>query len=310
MSTLKIDLPELPYQEWNKERITLHLILQIIGKTRLKLTPRKNHWWYITSYPTAQGYTTGSIPCPDQISTIEIVLNVHEEEVQIHHSMGVTRKIPLFQGQTIATFYNRFMETLSRLNIHPNIIDKPYDMGVDTPFSEITEYHHYDKQYMQNVWKAMLWCSHVFKEFSGRYYGKTSPVQIYWHHMDLAITRFSGQKGPEMPKESRISDKDAYSHEVISFGFWVGDDNTPEPTFYSYTYPSPDGLENKKLTPDYAQWVDANGSPMATLSYHELLKEKEPRKVLLDFLESAYQAGATLRKWDIDGNVVPSLDRM
>ena len=79
----------------------------------------------------------------------------------------------------------------------------------------------------------MIWIDGVFKEFSGRFYGKTCPVQLYWHSMDLTVTRFSGRKAPPMPKEARLSDKDAYSHEVISFGFWPGDANVTEPAFYS-----------------------------------------------------------------------------
>jgi hypothetical protein len=110
-----------------------------------------------------------------------------------------------------------------------------------------------------------------------------------------------------MDPKASILEKDAYSHEVISFGFWAGDDNLPEPAYYAYAAPSPDGLDQKSLHPGNAFWNDANGSPMAILKYKDLLTYNDPRKTLLEFLESAYQAGAKLANWDIDALSVPPL---
>lgn len=308
--TSKNQLPELPYSQWIETRITLHLILQLIGKIRLDRTPRKNHWWFITQYISVHGFTTSHIPCQDGLNTFEIVYDVHKGEVRIQTSFSETRTIPLIDGLTIAQFYERFMEALAGLGIQADIVDKPFDLGIDKRFQEITEYHHYDLEYIQRFWKILLWVDGVFNEFSGRFYGKTCPVQLYWHHMDLAITRFSGKKAPPLNTSSRLSDKDAYSHEVISFGFWAGDETVKEPAFYSYTYPSPNNLDQEPLKPDVAQWVDSNGSPTAFLAYHELLKSNDPRADLLDFLESCYQAGAKLAKWDIEAFRTLSLDEL
>ena len=296
----KTQLPELPYSEWIETRITLHLILQMIGKIRLDRTPRKNHWWFITQYISVHGFTTSHIPCQDGLNTFEIVYDVHSSEVRIHTSFSEVRTIPLRKGVTIADFYQQFMAALSSLGIQVDILDKPFDLGIDKRFQEITEYCHYDREYIQRFWKILLWVDGVFNEFSGRFYGKTCPVQLYWHHMDLAVTRFSGKKAPPIDPGSRLSDKDAYSHEVISFGFWAGDDTVREPAFYSYTYPSPADLDKEPLKPASAQWVDSNGSPMAFLTYNDLLKSGDPRGNLLDFLESSYQAGAKLANWDIE----------
>jgi hypothetical protein len=153
----------------------------------------------------------------------------------------------------------------------------------------------------------MLWVDGVMNEFSGRFYCKTCPVQIYWHHMDLAVTRFSGKKAPKMDPSARVSDKDAYSHENISFGFWAGDDIVREPAFYSYTYPSPEGIENEKLMPGAAAWVNSNGSPSAFYRYEDLISEDDPREALLSFFESAYQAGGKLANWNIEYELVPAL---
>lgn len=293
-------LPHLPYDPWENTKMTLHLILQIIGKVRLKMTPRKNHWWYITEYVSSQGFTTSSIPCHNGYQTFDITLNVHKKKLEINTSWGEERSIELKDGLTISEFYHSFVNVLRDLNIHPKIIDKPFDLGIEKRFSEITEYHHFDFDSIRRFWKIMLWVSGVFKEFGGRFYGKTCPVHLYWHHMDLAITRFSGKKAPPMDRSARLSDKDAYSHEVISFGFWAGDPVVREPAFYSYTYPSPQGLDQQALKPSKANWVDNNGSPMALYRYKDLLNEENPREALLDFLESSYLAGARLANWDIE----------
>ena len=308
--THQLQLPTLPYDSWIPTRVTLHLILQIIGKVRLKMTPRKNHWWYITEYLSTNGFTTSPISLENGLDTVEIIVDVKAHAVRILSSFAEEKRILLEDGLTIATFYQQFMKALKDLGIEPNIIAKPYDMGIDEPFSQITAYHHFDWEHLERFWKVMLWVDGVFKEFSGRFYGKTCPVHVYWHHMDLTVTRFSGRKGPALDPKMRLSDKDAYSHEVISFGFWAGDDQVRQPAFYAYAYPSPEGINQRALFPTYAQWIDSNGSPMAFMTYDDLILSKDPRADLLQFLESAYQAGASLANWDIEGLTTPDLKHM
>ena len=300
-------LPSLPYDSWTETRLTLHLILQIIGKIRLASTPRKNHWWYITEYISSNGFTTHSIPMNDGINTFEITLNVHTKSVQIESSKGESHKLALTNGYTVAQFYKDIMAIMDRWGLNLKFIPKPLDLIIETPFSEITEYHHYDWEAINKFWLMMLWNDGVFKEFSGRFYGKTCPVHLYWHHLDLTVTRFSGKPLPPMDANARILEKDAYSHEVISFGFWAGDDNLREPAYYSYTYPSPDGLGDEIIEPENAFWMDANGSPMAILKYNDILDSENPKELVMNFLESAYQAGAKRVNWDIAGNTVPPL---
>lgn len=302
-----LKLPSLAYKGNEKNKLTLHLILQIMGKIRLKMTPRKNHWWYVTEYVGTRGLGTGPIPYRSGTAMFSITLNVLQHRLEVEASEGKKESFPIAPELTVAEFYSRLMECLKKLDIQVSILDKPYDLGIDKRFSEITEYHHYDGAYTTNLWKILIWVDNVFKEFSGRFYGKTCPVHLYWHSMDLAVTRFSGKEAPPMGEDTRISDKDAYSHECISFGFWAGDNNMQEPAFYSYTYPAPQGLNAQSLEPSTAEWVDNNGSPMAILRYNDLLKEEKPREQLLKFLEAAYLAGATLANWDVDKFDVPDL---
>ncbi|MCM4169091.1 hypothetical protein KCTC52924_00143 [Arenibacter antarcticus] len=301
-------LPYLPYNSWKDTRITIHLILQIIGKIRLAIMPRKNHWWYVTEYVSIAGFSTHPIPMNDGLNTFEITLNVHKKMVQFKNSKGEYREILLQDGYSVGQFYTDSMAILKGWGVTPKFINKPLDMGVEKPFDEISEFHHYDWASIHTFWQMMLWNDGVLKEFSGLFYGKTCPVHIYWHHMDLTVTRFSGKLAPPMDVNARILEKDAYSHEVISFGFWAGDDNMPEPAYYSYTFPAPPKLKKEPLKPKSAFWMDANGSPMAMLKFGDIINSKDPRNEVLNFLESAYQAGAKCAQWEVEDYKVPPLN--
>jgi hypothetical protein len=306
-----MELPELPLQAWKETKMTLHLYAQIIGKIRLKSMPRRNHWWNITLRVNATGITTGMMPYDN--GCFEIRFNFIVHRLEIVTSTGEQHGFDLHDNLSVATFYKNVVDCLEQLNIRVKIVAKPYSLPdenpITTPFAEITEYASYQKEYVDKFWKILLWVHNVFTEFGGRFYGKTSPVQIFWHHLDIAVTRFSDRRQPLSPG-MRLSDKDAYSHEVVSFGFWAGDDNTTDPAFYSYTYPSPKELDKQQLQPATAKWVDNNGSAMALLMYHDVIKEEDPKAALLNFLESAYVAGASLAGWKIEELSVPALSEL
>ena len=146
-------------------------------------------------------------------------------------------------------------------------------------------------------WQVLDWVDTVLEEFSGWYCGKQSPVHLFWHSLDLAITRFSGRRAPPRAGADPVT-HEAYSHEVISFGFWAGDDNTHGPAFYSYTAPEPSGLTDQPLHPASAVWRRAPNGSMALLGYDQLRDAEDPRITLLAFLQSAYDAGARTGGWD------------
>lgn len=306
----KLELPELSYNDWTETRTTLHLILQIIGKSRLKSTHRKNHWWYMTIYVSPKGFSTHAIPVDDGLSSFQVVFNLHKKTVILSHSRGDEIILALDDQMSVANFYKQYMSTLNAWGLYPEFIEKPLDMNINKRFDELTEFHHYEWQYLHRFWEMMRWNNDVFQEFSGRFYGKTCPVHIYWHHLDLTVTRFSGKRLEPVDANARILEKDSYSHEQISFGFWVGDDNLQEPAYYAYAHPSPANLDQAELSPTEAFWMDANGSPMGILKYNDIRNSDNPRAAVLSFLESVYQAAAKGQGWNITELTVPSLSEL
>ncbi len=307
MSETKNDLiwPVLPLNEWIESKTTLHLFLQIIGKIRLKLHPKMNHWWHVTFYPTVVGLTTGLIPYKNRHLSIQ--LNLLHHKLEIKTSEGHYEAFQLMDGLSVAEFYEKLFSIFDKLEIQASIIAKPFDPTVvksDKPFADDYQHNSYSKDHIERYWQILRNIYPVFQQFRGQFIGKSTPVHLYWHTMDLAVTRFSGKSATINPEMDPVS-REAYSHEVISVGFWPGDDKIKDPTFYSYTYPEPTNMNKQPLQPKQANWQKTNGSSLALLNYHDIIKDPDPQQVLLEFLESAYQAGAHTANWDIDKFKLP-----
>jgi hypothetical protein len=291
----------LPLPPWEDAKRTFHHFIQIVGKIRMARMPPQNHWWHLTLYVTPRGIATHGMPLDDG-GQFEITFDLIDHELVVTTSRGERHSFPLTTDLSVADFYHKVNELLEGIGAPTPILAKPFDLETERPFAELTDVANYDPDAINRYWQALLWVDSVLKEFIGYCYTKTCPVHIYWHHFDLVTTRFSGQWAPPQPPDTRAVELDAYSHEVISFGFWPGDDDVREAAFYSYTYPSPEGIDREPLQPEAAEWVDSNGSPLAYLSWQALVDSDSPRQDLLDFLQSAYLAGAKLARWELEKN--------
>ncbi|MGB2914617.1 MAG: DUF5996 family protein [Pyrinomonadaceae bacterium] len=288
--------PEIPLDAWRATKNTLHLYLQIVGKIRLTTHPRVNHWWHVPFYVSPRGLTTRAIP--NAGGNFEIEFDFHEHALKIKTSDGRYEDFALYDGLSVADFYASLFSNLAKLGLRPNIKAEPYEAPSTTPFADDHENCSYDKDYVERFHKVLVAVDDIFEEFRGRFTGKSTPVHLFWHSFDLALTRFSGKPAPPIDGANMVT-REAYSHEVISFGFWFGDDkenSVAAPAFYSYTAPKPDGLENEPLQPDAAFWTPDGG--MALLMYDDICQNENAREMILNFLESAYHAGATRAGWD------------
>lgn len=291
------DLPSLPLDEWENTQQTLHLFMQIVGKIRMKLHPKNNHWWHVTLYVNCHGLTTRTIPYQDKL--FEIQLDFINHKAKVTCSDGPSQSFGL-QGISVAKFYQKLFSILEQFGIQVQIKAEPYDVPFSTnPFAEDKTHASYDPKYVSRYWRVLKFVSRVFEEFRGRYEGKSTPVHLFWHHADLALTRFSGKKVPSLASGTN-ADKEAYSHEVISCGFWVGDNNLREPAFYTYAYPEPDGLADMPLQPEQAQWRNDYGNTQAFMTYEAIRNSDDPRLHLLTNLQSAYDACANKAGWEVD----------
>jgi hypothetical protein len=284
--------PELPLEAWQDTYATLHMWTQIVGKVRLALSPPLNHWWQVPLYLNDTGLTTSPIPCHSGV--FETRFDFCDHNLVIQTSAGANRVIPL-APRSVADFYREFMSTLKSLGIEPRIWPVPVEIPNPIPFAKDTQHASYDREYVNRFWKTLLAIDVVFKEFRSRFVGKNSPVHFFWGSFDMAVTRFSGRRAPERPGADPIT-REAYSHEVISAGWWPGGGDIKGAAFYCYAAPEPAGLAESKIRPEKALYHPTLKEFL--LMYDDVRTAPSPRVALLDFLQSTYDAGANLARWD------------
>ncbi|HZA42129.1 MAG TPA: DUF5996 family protein [Actinomycetota bacterium] len=289
-------LPSLPLEGWAATRDTLHLWAQVVGKIKLAYAPPKNHWWHVTLHLDLRGITTGRIPVDDS-NRFEIRFDLVDHFVSITTNAGTEERMDLVDGLSVAAFDREIHSMLDRLGMDVKILESPYGVPMTTAFPDDEEHASYDRDSVTRFWRILDWSGGVFESVSGWFCGKTSPVQLYWHGFDLAFSRFNGARAPARPGADPIT-QEAYSHEVIAFGFWSGDKNTPEPSYYSYTAPEPPDLRLTRL-PAPARWTERGSGSLALLPYEAVRSSRNPEATLTGFLQSAYEAGATAAGWDL-----------
>jgi hypothetical protein len=284
--------PELPYEAWRETCQTLHLWTQIVGKVRMELSPYLNHWWHVTLYVTPCGLTTSAIPSHG--NTFDVSFDFLEHTLFIRTSAGTTKALPLIP-RSVAAFYREFMDCLHALGIQVTINTLPSE--VSNPIRcDVDEVHaSYDPLYAHRFWRILVQIESIMQRYRSPFLGKSSPVHFFWGSFDLALTFFSGRRAPERPGADRMT-REAYSHEVISCGFWPGDDRFPTPAFYSYTSPQPSGLPTAPIRPVEAFYSHELG--LFLLRYDDVCSASSPELALLEFFQSTYEAGATLARWD------------
>jgi hypothetical protein len=296
--------PALPLEEWQDTYATLHMWTQIVGKIRMAQTPLINHWWNVPLYVTARGLTTSAMPYKDRTFQIDFDFVDHQLLIQCHD--GATATLAL-APRSVADFYQEVMRTLSGLGIEVKIWPMPVEVPDPIRFDQDHQHASYDAEYANRCWRILTLTEKVFTAFRSRFIGKCSPVHFFWGSFDLAVTRFSGRRAPEREGADAIT-REAYSHEVISHGFWPGTrtsgpaerDNSEgaihAPAFYSYTAPEPAGLSEEPIRPKQAFYSATMKESF--LLYDEVRNADSPEDALMEFLESTYDAGANLAKWD------------
>jgi hypothetical protein len=284
--------PALPLKEWEATRATLHMWTQIAGKVKLALCPLLNHWWNISLHVNSRGLTT--LPIPYDGDVFEIQFDFVKHVMEIRTNDGRERQIAL-EPRSVADFYGEFMEALQSLGIHVKIWPTPVEVPNPIRFGEDRVHASYDPEYANRFWRILVSVGSVFEEFRGRFLGKSSPVHFFWGSFDLAVTRFSGRRAPERAGADKVT-QEAYSHEVISLGFWPGNEGLIDAAFYAYAAPEPTGFGQAPVGPAAAFY----GKEMKEffLPYEDLRRSESPRDALLEFAQSTYDGGATLGNWD------------
>ncbi len=284
--------PELPFEAWKDTVATLHMWTQIVGKIRLELSPPVNHWWQVPLYVNSRGLTTSPIPYQDRI--FEIQFDFIDHNLLISTSRGEVKAMPLIP-RSVANFYSELMLIMEALDIQVKINTLPSEVKNPIHCDVDHEHDSYDPEYANRFWRVLVQTDMSLKEFRSFFTGKSSPSHFFWGSFDMAMTFFSGRSAPERPDADVIT-REAYSHEVISFGFWPGNADFTRAAFYAYAAPVPVGLENESVQPPAAFYSKEIGEFL--LMYDDVRDKEKPGEQLQIFFKSAYEAAAKLANWD------------
>ena len=288
--------PPIRLKDWQDTYATLHMWTQIVGKIRLELTPKVNHWWNVPLYLSSRGLSTSLIPYRDR--TFDMEFDFVQNQLVVRTSDPETASVAL-RPQSVADFYRQLMAALRSLGIEVNIWKMPVEVADPIPFDQDHRHNSYDAEQVRRLWRILLSVDSTFQVFRSRFVGKSSPVHFFWGSFDLAITRFSGRRAPPRNDSDPVLRKimqEAYSHEVISAGWWPGSGDIQEAAFYCYAAPAPAGFADQSVLPPEAFYHSGMGEYL--LMYDAVRQSPSPSATLLNFLQSTYEIGATAGKWD------------
>jgi hypothetical protein len=283
--------PPLPYDGWKETYATLHMWMQVVGKVALAQAPPINHWWGVAFHLTSRGVSTHLLPHGARAFTIEFDFVAHQLVVRI--SDGIVQTLPL-ESQSVADFYRAVSRMLERLGLDVRVWSMPSEIPNPIRFEDDTIHHTYDPVAANRWWQILTLITPVLNERRADFLGKTSPVHFFWGGFDLAVSRFSGRPAP--PREGPAFMREAYSHEVISHGFWPGSGALLEPAFYAYMVPEPAGLKDAPVQPSAAYYHRELGEFI--LPYEAVRAASDPAGQIRSFIDSTYDRAATLGRWD------------
>jgi uncharacterized protein DUF5996 len=287
--------PALPVQHWEATRDTVHLWTQIVGKVRLALEPRANHWWNVPLYVNSRGLTTSLMPY--QSGGVEIWFDFTAHQLTIQTTDGDTRTMSL-HPRDVADFFSEFRSHLDEVGIAVRINPMPAEISDAVPFPDDHVHASYDEEAVHRFWQSLVSAHRVLARFRAGYRGKASPVHFFWGGFDLAVSRFSGRIAPPHPGGVPHCPDwvmvEAYSDELSSCGYWPN--GAAEGLFYSYAYPEPAGFREHPVAPGAAHYDAALGE--FVLPYESVRTARDPDAYLLEFLSSTFEAARTLAGWE------------
>jgi len=240
----------------------------------------------VTLYVDVRGLSTRRLHHAG--TTFDLTLDFVDHALVVRTADGRTGGFAIADGLSVAASDRALHAALGELGVDVEIREQPFGVPMTTPFPEDEEHASWDSDSVERYARILDWSDSVLDEFSGWFSGKANPVHLFWHSLDLAVARFSGRPAP--PLDADPVTREAFADEAIAFGFWAGDDDAPEPAYYSYTAPEPPGLREQPLAA--GSWLDTGNGSLAVLPYEVVRTAPDPRTTLLSFCQSAYEAGA------------------
>ena len=288
-------MKNLGYSTWHTTCDTLHMVMQMMGKIKLRKMSPQPEWKHSLLQITARGFSTGLIPDGDH--SFEISIDILNGMVDIMSTNGVNATFELHDGVSVSGYYADLMGALGYVG-HPVVINvTPQEFHSATPFTEQTRRVDFDHAAARNFFMQNVFARNALLDFAAPYRGKKICPSLFWGSFDMTTVLFSGVE-KKFPGTGVIEES-AFDEQFIEFGFWPGDPNEDDPTFFVMAYPFLKGeldmsgvsVENALYSPEKAECF---------LKLKDALATPDPQSTVVRFCQETFAAISKQEKW---GNV-------
>ncbi|HEU4704075.1 MAG TPA: DUF5996 family protein [Conexibacter sp.] len=270
--------PALPsYRAWADTCDTLHAHAQVLGKLAAALAPHEPGFQHLALRLTARGWETLPLPAPNGSGAFVAALDLHTHHVVLEHSGGATRRIALMPDRTVGAVARRVLTAVGELAGAVRIDPAPQEVHWSVPLDEDDQHATYDPHAVAGYLRAATHAALALAAFRAPHAERATPVNAWWGSFDLAVSVFA-ESGA-----SAVTDADARE---VAVGWWPGDPRNPEPAFYAYAKPAPDGIAEARLEPGpHARWNAELGE--FVLEHAAVAALPDPHEAALAFARSA-----------------------
>jgi hypothetical protein len=269
-----------------------YMCVQVLGKLMLT-QPFEPHWANLAMPITSRGISTGIIPYQQGAFSIDV--DCIDHVIIFNSSLGKTSILKL-SSISVAVLIQQIFQHLEYIGVNLTINLNPQEMSNPIPFDQDEAPRIYDGKVINAWWRIILSTYRVLLKFHSRYYGITPRIGLVWGTLDLRDARYKGVHLAIPDALSNYIARNAMDDAQFEVGFSASNEKYLTPSFFAFTYPKPEGLENAVVKPAASKWVAAVSEFI--LDYDDLRKAKNPDEELLLFFESSYQTFAGLAKWD------------
>lgn len=282
----------VPYSEWAVTAETLHMILQMMGKVKLRRMDAQPEWNHALLYVTPGGFTTGLIPHGQSSFAVEIDLAA--STVTARCTSGMTAGFTIGGVRSVASYYAEFNAMLAHIGHDTPINAIPQEMANTTPFDQQTTPYLWDAAAAHDYFDTCVFSRNALLTFASPFRNKKILPVLFWGTFDMTTVLFSGVERP-FPGKGLI-EQVAFDEQFIEFGFWPGDPATDEPSFFVLPYPFLEkDLSGSKVRPDGAFYSMAKKEYFLPLRV--ALAQPDPQQAVIDFCRDTFDVLSREEKW-------------
>ncbi len=285
--------PTLPLEEWRETCDTLHAHTQLLGKLCVALAPPEPELQHAALRLTTRGWQTLPLPAPDGSGSLSALLDLHAHELVLEHSGGESARFSLQESSVGAV--TRAALVAARAIAGEFAIDlRPQEVAWEAPLDEDEQHRVYEPAHAERYFAAATRAALVLAEFRAPFRGRSTPVNAWWGSFDLAVNLFSGESA-EPPAQDFIM-RNAMDAQEVAVGWWPGDERHPQPAFYAYAHPAPEGFAGADIAPAPGRWEQQLGEYV--LGWDEVLAAPDPSAAALLFARSVFRHACAVCEWD------------